>query len=1254
MSVSIDELVIGIDSDASKALQGLKSMVDTLNQVSVPTETAVESLKKLKKVLKAINGLSVNAKGLSEFTNALKDMSEFDVSNLKKIPNALKKLSEVDIASLVPQIQALADAMKPLSQVMKDIAMGYAVLPKNIRAYVNAAKSAQSATQKKLLTFAQLYIKLRLIFNVLRTAVNAVSEWVDAANTYIEDMNLFSVAMGKYAESARNYAQEVANVMGIDPGAWMRYQGVFQTLATGFGVAGDRAAVMSQQLTQLGYDISSFYNIDVENAMLKLQSGLSGELEPLRRIGYDLSQARLEADALSLGIEKNFSDMTQAEKAYLRYYAILTQVTQAQGDMSRTLDAPSNQLRILKEQAAQAARALGEIFIPALNAILPYAIAVMHVIRDLASEIAAAFGFKMPKVDYSDLSTSVSITDNLSDGMEDVADGIDHANTSAKKFSRTLAGFDQLNIIGSVSGSGAGGGAGGGGANIDTSGGGLDWNKLPLPTYDFIGDSVSERVAAIEEKIKGAIPTIKFFGALLAGALATVGIIKLISKFKEFVKLLMTSVTAAKTLKTALGIGLMVTGLTLAFSGAKKIGAGEAELKDYIETAIGSALGIAGSLLIFGTGPVGWTIGILAALTVVMSGITIGAKEKLDKQVAEWFFTAGDNIISVDTLADSFDKALANINGVNGALDSGIKKYKEYSDNVDATRTELKNLIGDLQVISLDDPEVSTLVDNIIAKFNELLDYSRLELKEIGMNIKRSLAGSMGLVVEAMGGDVATYMALVDEMVNGGVKSFEDITQQIKELKAQYDAGTISLDEFSQQSSVLYNKLQTLMGDGSGKILNPLSSAEALYGSTNWESQESITGFFEHITGAISESRALAEQELKDYNAMLDDLMPFASTPEQVNAIAKLRAAANEVYYDRLEQIGKEVTGLGALIEEDIIKRYQAVLNAAWEESEDGWPVWRVAALRSTAESFVKLFGKPILQQLTELYGEDSYKLRDLEELVNGNIYSMFSLSKIAVGAKNREWDFSEWLYEAYFKDALENTSTRVEEWRNGDFIDALAAADEAGVIEFNELFNEHYINPALSNATERVQRWKRKDFRDEIASVDEFVAGDARAAGTAIGEEVANGLSSGLETATEEFNKWFNKLSPRVRYIMGVVAGAGYGSASLPGMNVPAYANGGFVPRGDLFLANESSPEFVGSIGNRTAVANNNQIVQGIASGVQHANAEQNMLLREVRDYLRALLNAQGDNTVVFAPSVEAGRVVARSLKMYEQTKGY
>ena len=133
--------------------------------------------------------------------------------------------------------------------------------------------------------------------------------------------------------------------------------------------------------------------------MLKIQSGISGELEPLRRLGYDLSVARLQQEALNLGIEKSVMNMTQAEKSQLRYYAIMTQVTVAQGDMARTLNAPANQLRILQAQVTQCARALGNIFIPVLNAVLPYAIALAKVLRMVASAIASFFGFTLPEVD---------------------------------------------------------------------------------------------------------------------------------------------------------------------------------------------------------------------------------------------------------------------------------------------------------------------------------------------------------------------------------------------------------------------------------------------------------------------------------------------------------------------------------------------------------------------------------------------------------------------------------------------------------------------------------------------------------------------------------------------------------------------------------------------------------------------------------------------------------------------------------------
>lgn len=125
--------------------------------------------------------------------------------------------------------------------------------------------------------------------------------------------------------------------MGIDPADWMRNQGIFQTLTTGFGVSAAKAEIMSKNLTQLGYDLSSFFNIAVGDAMQKLQSGISGELEPLRRLGYDLSQTRLKAIALQNGIKQSFNKMNQAQKSQLRYVAIMQQVTTAQGDMARTL-----------------------------------------------------------------------------------------------------------------------------------------------------------------------------------------------------------------------------------------------------------------------------------------------------------------------------------------------------------------------------------------------------------------------------------------------------------------------------------------------------------------------------------------------------------------------------------------------------------------------------------------------------------------------------------------------------------------------------------------------------------------------------------------------------------------------------------------------------------------------------------------------------------------------------------------------------
>lgn len=300
---------------------------------------------------------------------------------------------------------------------------------------------------------------------------------------FVETMNLFNVSMGDNAIAAGEFAEKVQQAFGIDMAEWMRNQGVFQTLIEGFGVASEKADVMSQQLTQLGYDLSSLFNLPFAESMQKLQSGIAGELEPLRRLGFDLSQAKLQQIAYDHGIQQSISTMTQAEKSQLRYYAIMTQVTTAHGDMARTIMQPANMLRVFKENVVIAARSIGNLLIPVMQALLSIAIVVARGIAKVANVIASIFGIQTDWRGFMD-----DLNYNGGGGVADLADDLDDVGGAAggaakkmKEFKKQFLGFDKINNITlptEPSGSGGGGGAGG-------VGGGGDFD-IPLPTYDFL------------------------------------------------------------------------------------------------------------------------------------------------------------------------------------------------------------------------------------------------------------------------------------------------------------------------------------------------------------------------------------------------------------------------------------------------------------------------------------------------------------------------------------------------------------------------------------------------------------------------------------------------------------------------------------------------------------------------------------------------------------------------------------------------
>lgn len=500
--------------ELKNALQGLNSgdvqqkitrIAGALNALGQVSNVKISS--SVANQLTAISGAIDNLKWtdgdkLTALADGLRPLSELGKSNLTtfinqlgKLPTVIEELEKADIDKFTRQMTDLAAAMKPFADEMQKVSNGFSAFPSRIQRLITSTERYNS-TVRRATTHTGLFgkalggLKFAVVWQMARRVGSMLGTVITESNEYQENMNLFTVAMGEYAESALEYGETVSEVLGIDLSDWIRNQGVFNTLLTGFGDTADRAALMSKNLTQLGYDLSSFFNISVEDSMQKLQSGISGELEPLRRLGYDLSQARLEAVALSLGIDKSVSSMTQAEKAELRYYAIMTQVTTAQGDLARTLEAPANQLRILKAQVEMAGRAIGNIFIPALNAILPYGIAVVQIIREIANAIASLFGFQMTEVDYSGI-TSAGV------GAGELADNLDDAAGAAKKLKQYTAGFDELNVFSPDTASGSGVGAGGGSGF-----------EFALPEYDFLGNAVTNRVDEIKKMLENTLADI--------------------------------------------------------------------------------------------------------------------------------------------------------------------------------------------------------------------------------------------------------------------------------------------------------------------------------------------------------------------------------------------------------------------------------------------------------------------------------------------------------------------------------------------------------------------------------------------------------------------------------------------------------------------------------------------------------------------------------------------------------------------------
>lgn len=742
--------------------QKLKSIAAGLQAISdVGTVKIPKSLgTNMQSLGTALSGISDgDIDKLYNVADALRPLSELEgahmrsyINQLSAFPDVVRELRAADIDEFSNQMTRLANALRPFATEMQHVADGFSAMPSRIQRLITTTEKYNNTVNKGSNQTSRFGISLKSIKTAafmagIRMIRQEISKAITESNAYQEDLNLFTASMGQYAKEAKEYAENVGDIMGIDPAKWMRNQGVFNTLLSGFGSVADRSYLMSKNLTQLGYDISSFFNISVEDAMQKLQSGISGELEPLRRLGYDLSQAKLEQTALTLGIEKSVSAMTQAEKAELRYYAIMTQVTTAQGDMARSLEAPANQIRIFQAQLTQASRAIGNIFIPILQKILPIAIAVLRIIRELADAIAKLFHFKLTEIDYSGVG-------NLASGAEDAAAGFDDAASAAKELKKSVMGFDELNILNGNTASGSGSAGVSGGSGFD----------FELPEYGFLND-VSKQADEVTQKLKNALPWILAIGAGLAAwklgpklgldlqktiGLA-VGIFGALTLVQNILDSIVNGVTEENMTGMIFGMTLAVTGLYVALGpvagGITAIVSGLAVLAVAFSDAEKSGwnfqnqmLAIAG-ILAAGVG-IGILIGswiplLIAMIAALLLSITVstGHGQELISGVKETLqgfidFFAGIFTGDTERTAKGIEGIFSGLKGIIGSVIDGIRDWLNgLLDWIDKkTNGKLKPLITGIKAIVTAvfgniKQTVGNVIDDIKTVFSGLIKF---------------------------------------------------------------------------------------------------------------------------------------------------------------------------------------------------------------------------------------------------------------------------------------------------------------------------------------------------------------------------------------------------------------------------------------------------------------------------------------------------------------------------------------------------
>lgn len=455
-------------TDFTRLAKGIEKM-STVDTAKI--NRAASSMNQLSKAFGNIQASSSATAQISELAKGISQLgyksSTKAIENIPKLATAMQGL--MTTLSKAPTVNRnlidMTNALAKLARTGASSGRAANSLASSLNVFSKSAKSAKINSFSLASAFGKLYASYWLLFR----AFHKLGEAIDISSSLTEVENVVRTTFGNYEKMIQDFSKTSIQDFGMSELMAKQVASRFQAMGVAMGFSQKDMANMSLELTKLTADMASFYDMSQTDVARNLQAIFTGETEPLRKYGLDLTQATLKEWALKQGLDADITSMTQAQKAMLRYQYVMQNTAAAQGDFARTADTWHNQITVLTQSFQQLASIIGgalinafKPFVRTLNQVMQYVIAFAETVTNALGSI---FGWQYEV-------SAGGVAEDWADGMDDFSDATGDAAKNAKKLENNLLGIDELNINSGDSDK-SGSGTTGGASKVDKTQGGL-------------------------------------------------------------------------------------------------------------------------------------------------------------------------------------------------------------------------------------------------------------------------------------------------------------------------------------------------------------------------------------------------------------------------------------------------------------------------------------------------------------------------------------------------------------------------------------------------------------------------------------------------------------------------------------------------------------------------------------------------------------------------------------------------------------